>query len=176
MMTICADCRLPIKTKNVQSNGLCGPCTRRAKGEPSVRVTPLERDDLELLLAWRSNPEIYRYFRKQDEPLHWDKHVSWFESRVAERYDFVIHYEGRRVGVINIDQDDIVGIYLGDFSVHGQGIATKTLNWLCDRFEGRTPLFAEIHGNNDTSKRLFRRCGFQQADQDGKWLKYIYDP
>lgn len=174
-MSICKNCRLPVKPDDGQSSGLCGPCTMLAKERPSIRITPLEHDDLELVLAWRSNPDIYQYFRKQDEPLDWNEHISWFESRAAERYDFVIRYEGRRIGVINIDQDNVVGIYLGDLSVHGQGIATETLSWLCNRFEGRAPLFAEIHDDNDASKRLFRRCGFRQGDQNGKWIDYIYD-
>jgi len=174
-MSICENCRLPVGAEPTKSLCLCSPCTMLVKNEPSVRVSPFKRDDLELVLAWRSNPEIYRYFRKQDDPLHWGEHVSWFNSRASERYDFVIHYNERRVGIVSIGQDDVVGIYLGDFSAHGQGIATKTLNWICDRFECRKPLFAEVHEDNDASKQLFRRCGFRQVNQDGKWLKYVCD-
>jgi len=139
-------------------------------------ILPLNRDDLELVLAWRSNPEIYRYFRQQDGPLDWEEHVNWFESRSPERYDFVIHYDGRRVGVVSLDASNRVGIYIGDFSAHNQGVATNTLDWLCDRFKDRTPLIAEIHKSNASSKQLFIRCGFQQQGCEGQWLRYVYDP
>jgi RimJ/RimL family protein N-acetyltransferase len=145
------------------------------RSQPTM-IFPLDRDDLELVLAWRSNPEIYRYFRQQDEPLEWEEHVKWFESRSTERYDFVIHYDGRRVGGISLDASNRVSIYLGDFSARNQGVATSTLHWLCHQFEDRTPLIAEIHKSNASSKQLFTRCGFQQQGCEGPWLQYIYDP
>jgi RimJ/RimL family protein N-acetyltransferase len=76
--------------------------------------------------------------------------------------------------VVNIDKDDAVGIYLGDFSAHGQGVATASLSWLCDRFEERAPLNAEIHTNNETSQKLFERCGFRKKERDDNWLQYVY--
>lgn len=179
-MMICKNCRLNTHSEGADSTKelltLCNPCSTLAGGDCSIRVSPLERGDLELVLAWRSHPEIYRHFRLQDEPLEWDEHVTWFESRSDDRYDFVIQYDNRRVGVISIDGNDEVGIYLGDFSAHGQGIATSALNWLCDRFNERTPLFAEVHKENDRSKKVFKRCGFQNRTIDDEWLKYSYDP
>jgi RimJ/RimL family protein N-acetyltransferase len=139
-------------------------------------LAPLTERDLELVLAWRSHPDIYAHFRQQDSPLAWDEHRSWFESRDPDRHDFVISFSGRRVGVVNIDATDEVGILLGDFSAHGNGVATATLEWVCDRFADRTPLFAEIYDENESSKRLFERCGFQQQHSDGEWNHYSYDP
>lgn len=174
-MSICTNCRLPADTGKNNSENLCNSCKKVIEGDPGIQLTSIERNDLELVLAWRSNPEIYRHFRQQEGPLNWDEHIAWFESRADDRYDFVIHYDGRRVGVVNINQQDEVGIYIGEFSARGTGTATKALKWLCDRFAERVPLFAEIHKNNDVSKRLFHRCGFQQKNSDGEWLIYIYD-
>jgi RimJ/RimL family protein N-acetyltransferase len=157
------------------SRRLCEPCKKLIEQSQPTAILPLNRDDLELVLAWRSNPEIYRYFRQQDGPLDWDEHVKWFESRSPERYDFVTHYDGRRVGVISLDASNRVSIYIGDFSAHNQGVATNTLNWLCDRFEDRTPLIAEIYKSNTSSKQLFTQCGFQQQGCKGQWLQYVYD-
>jgi RimJ/RimL family protein N-acetyltransferase len=127
------------------------------------------------VLAWRSNPDIYRHFRRQDSPLDWENHLSWYESRDADHHDFIIHYEDRRVGVVSITTSDEISIYLGDFSAHDQGVATAALNWLCERFEYRSPLTAEIHEENDPSKRLFEGCGFQPLRRDGEWIQYSYD-
>jgi len=133
-------------------------------------------ENLELVLAWRSNPNIYRHFRGQDAPLDWESHLSWYESRDADRHDFIIHYEGRRVGVVSITATDEISIYVGDFSARGDGVATAALGWICDRFENRLPLIAKIHDENDPSKRLFEGCGFQQRGRDGEWREYSYDP
>ena len=178
-MVDCDGCGLPIVSPN--NNGdetetLCKPCDNFQGELPSARISPLTHRDLELVLAWRSNPRIYTHFRRQDGPLDWHEHVSWFESRNSDRYDFVVHFEGRRVGVINIDSADNVGVLLGDFSARGQGVATAAVNWLCDRFENRTPLFAEVNVENKASKKLFEKCGFQRRRRDGEWLGYVYDP
>lgn len=177
-MTGCDYCELSIDTESDGTNGsayICSHCRTLQKRDHSIRVRPVNQGDLELLLAWRSNPKIYRHFRLQTSPLEWEEHVSWFESRPPDRFDFIIEYGGRRVGVVSLDPDDEIGIYLGDFSAHDQGVATAVLNWALDRFEERIPLYAEIHEKNSDSKRLFKRCGFDKNDRQGEWLQYIYD-
>ena len=174
-MAICDNCQLPIIDENINGD-LCNACLHLIKKETPVEIKPLERNDLELVLAWRSNPEIYRHFRKQDGPIEWDDHVNWFESRPDDRNDFVIQYKGRRVGVINVNQDNQVGLYVGEVTAQKNGIATIALNWLCNRFSEKAPLYAEIHMDNEPSKHLFEKVGFRQRKEDGGWIKYIYDP
>lgn len=179
MMNTCDDCGQTSATRCIDNNDeareLCEPCIGLARDDRPLRVSPLKPDDLELVLAWRSNPEVYHHFRQQEGPLDWNKHVAWYESRDSDRYDFVVYYEGRRVGVVSIDHNDEVGIYLGDFSAHGHGVATAAMEWLCDRFKDHWPLFAEVHKENDASRLLFERCGFQQKGRDDEWLQYVYD-
>lgn len=176
-MVTCHDCGLYIDRSlcTDTQTALCGPCLSLHNLDPSIRVRPIEREDLELLLAWRSNPKIYQHFRLQDGPLDWNEHVTWYGSRSDKRYDFLIRYENRRVGVVSIDPDDEIGIYIGDFSAHGHGVAATTLEWICDRFEDRAPLTAEIHENNEPSKKLFKRCGFEKIAADDGWIQYIYE-
>jgi len=175
-MQLSDDCQQPIERANhdTEPHTLCNPCKGLSDSDCRIHLTPLDRDDLELTLAWRSHPKIYRHFRAQNGPLSWNEHVSWYESRPSARHDFVIRYDGRRVGVVSLDTTDAVSIYLGDFSAHGDGVASATLRWLCDRFADRTPLYAEINETNDSSKRLFEQCGFRQQSRDGEWLQYIY--
>ena len=178
-MATCGNCELPVQLKFCSDDDqiiLCESCQKLTEQSELINISPLKRDDLELVLAWRSNPEIYRHFRQQDNPLEWEEHVRWFKSRPSERYDFIIHYDDRRVGVISLDASDKVSIYIGDFSARNQGIATAVLDWLCNRFDDRTPLFAEIHEANEASQRLFVRCRFQKQDSNGEWLRYVYDP
>lgn len=181
-MPVCDYCTLSIEGINPDQDHqtlLCDPCSTLQAKSPSIRMTPLEDDDLELVMAWRSNPEVYRYFRHQEGPLVWDEHLTWFSAREDDRHDFIIHFDGRRVGGVSIDSDDFVGVYLGDFDARGSGVATAALTWLCDRFDTRTPLTAEIHSDNEASKRLFERCGFTHSSEgeenEDDWMYYIYD-
>lgn len=173
IMISCNNCGLSIKGEKSDRCKLCDPCSTIADCELSMEMSPLSRGDLELVLAWRSNPEIYRHFRGQDGPLEWQEHIEWFESRPQSRYDFVIHYDGRRVGVVSLNEDDEVGILIGDFSARGEGVATAAVEWLCNRFESRKPLFAEVHDENTSSRRLFERCGFELRSRDGSWVQYV---
>lgn len=169
-MVECESCGRP---RN--GNGsLCPPC--EGLSQRGIQVSPLTKNELDIVLAWRSNPEVYRHFRQQDGPLSWEEHVEWFESRPGNRQDFVIEFGGRRVGVVSLDEDEEVGIYLGDISARKQGVASAGLEWLCTAFSDRAPLYAEIHQENEPSRRLFEKCGFHQCSRDGEWIKYRFDP
>jgi len=174
-MSVCDNCDQPIEKTDRDTSLLCDSCRALSERTPPIQMIPIEAEDLELVLAWRSNPKIYHHFRRQDSPLEWEDHLSWYESRAADRHDFIIHYDGRRVGVVSITASEEISIYLGDFAAHGQGVATGALRWLCERFEHRSPLFAEIHEENVPSKRLFEDCGFQPDGRDGEWVQYSYE-
>lgn len=176
MMSRCPECRLSTDDDAIsgESDLRCEACCEAASGGTRVHHTPLERGDLELTLAWRSHPDVYHHFRRQEGPLDWENHVAWFESRSSGRYDFMIHYAGRRVGVVSLNVDDQISIYIGDHSAREHGVATKSLQWLCRRFRDREPLIAEVHENNYSSRQLFERCNFERTERDGEWLIYAY--
>lgn len=142
--------------------------------EPSVSLDPVGLDDLELLLAWRSNPRIYEHFRRQDGPLEWGAHVEWFANRDPDRRDWVIRYNGRRVGAVYVTTNDEIGVYVGETSAWGQGIAKAALEAAVNRIPDRRPLTAQIHEDNDTSQQLFVTVGFKQHARDGDWFEYRY--
>ena len=175
-MTTCENCGLHIKTQTSGDElGLCDPCKGLARDVPEVRVSPISRSDLELILAWRSHPDIYRHFRNQTEPLTWSDHLSWFNSRDPSQQDFIIHYDGRRVGVVGLNTNDEITIYIGDFSARNKGIATSVINWLKERFNARTPLTAEVNERNDSSKQLFLSCGFREEARSDGWITFVYN-
>lgn len=176
--SICNNCELPLRNGEgaltTCEEQLCSACKDLVNASRQISVSPLLRSDLELVLAWRSNPLIYEHFHEQSEPLEWPSHVSWFESRGAKRHDYVIHFEGRRVGVVSLAENGDVGIYLGDFAARGNGVASQALSWLCSRFSEDRELHAQIHEANNTSKNLFNSCGFERIDRDGTWELYEY--
>lgn len=178
MDTTCEICELPINrgvsAPSDSEESLCLACEELLNENGQISVSPLDESDLELVLAWRSNPEIFEHFREQDNPLDWQSHVEWFVNRKPERYDFIIHFEGRRVGAISLAEDGDVGIYLGDFSARGHGVASKILSWLCLKFSNERELHAQIHMDNEPSKQLFKSCGFERVEVDGEWEIYEY--
>ncbi|WP_256307082.1 GNAT family N-acetyltransferase [Halobellus litoreus] len=125
-----------------------------------MTLRPVRLGDLELMLAWRSDPEIYRHFREQDGPLEWKNHVEWFVNRSPDRQDHIIEYNGRHVGSVNIDEEDHVGVYIGEKSLCGEGIATRAVQELCGKLDS-DEFYAEIHTDNESSQRLFEKCGFK---------------
>jgi len=142
--------------------------------EHDLRFRPLGVEDLELLLAWRSNPRIYRHFRDQDGPLKWSEHVEWFANRPDGRHDFVILYRGRRIGTVSLGEEGSVGVLVGEEASWGRGIAKAAVEWVCGEFaDGRT-LLAEVRVDNERSQKLFEGCGFTQQGRDGQWLLYEF--
>lgn len=139
--------------------------------EAKLSYRPLSLNDVELVLAWRSNPMVYQHFRYQDGPLTWEDHLAWYESRQSERYDYIIEYEDRRVGSVFLTPDSFIGVYIGEVNLWGEGIGEAAVKWICTEHD-RESVFAEIHGENEASRRLFENCGFSVHEQEGDWLIY----
>jgi len=135
-----------------------------------VAFRPATVADLELLLAWRSNPDVYEYFYEQDEPLEWDEHVDWWESR-ENRRDWIVTVRERTrwrdvgsVCVYDLDADvPEVGVYVGEVTAWGGGIASEAVEFAADWLRARNyqEVRARIVEGNDASKRLFERVGFE---------------
>jgi RimJ/RimL family protein N-acetyltransferase len=135
-----------------------------------VNLRQADIGDLELMLAWRSDEEIYRHFRSQTEPLDWESHMSWFASRDSERCDWIVEYQGRRVGAVSLTPNNEIGIYIGEKSLWGEGVGSAALKQACDNTV--KPISAEIHEDNTASQKLFKKVGFERIESDGEWIEY----
>lgn len=140
--------------------------------DTTVTLKPVTIDDLELLLAWRSNPEVYSYFETQKKPLEWGDHLEWFASRGDDRHDYIIQYAGRRVGVVSVTEENYVSIYIGEVSLWGSGVAKATLKALTEQLTGT--LYARIHRDNERSIGLFKSIGFTRRKEDDEWCVFEY--
>jgi RimJ/RimL family protein N-acetyltransferase len=139
-----------------------------------INIRPAKVQDLELMLAWRSNPEVYKYFREQNEPLEWGEHLEWFSSRHEDREDFIIEYKGRRVGSVSVDEEGYLGIYIGETAAQGKGIGKYAVKWVVDKYEGEKDLKAEIREYNKASISLFESMGFERVRKEDSWVIYCY--
>jgi RimJ/RimL family protein N-acetyltransferase len=148
---------------------------RHTSGDTTIHLRPIRLADLELIMAWRSDPDIYEQLLQQEEPLHWEEHLNWFAERPDRREDFMITYNGRRVGVISINQDNMISIYVGEKSVWGNGIGTMAVEWLCNYYAGdRTPRTI-VGANNVRSQSIFENLNFTQVDERGDKYEYVFE-
>ena len=145
-----------------------------------TRLIPLNRKrDLELVMSWRSNPIIFKWFKLQSEPLVWINHLSYWKHR-DDGLDFIILFENRKVGLISISEwshHPEVSIMIGEVSLWGKGVAKKSIQLLIKKFKKVKTFKAIINRKNAGSQKLFVSCGFRfnESNQtDSEWLVYEY--
>ena len=150
----------------------------------TIALKEVKMKDLELVLAWRNNPEVYQGFYEQGylgkKLITWEEHQKfWSKHLDSETYKaWKIYYEGKDVGIIWLDRlDNImpeVGIYIGETTLHGKGVGkealTSILKWLKSTNYQRA--HAKILKSNKRSIRLFTSCGFARRGEarEGEWL------
>lgn len=144
----------------------------------------LERD-LEIVMAWRSHPMIYKFFQIQDGPLTWKEHLNFWLNR-TDREDYIINYkEGgrwRKVGNINLSalnsEYPEIGIFIGEITLQGKGVGTKAVELILKRLKklGHTKAHVSIHVDNIGSKKIFSKFNFIEAQSgESPWKKYFLE-
>lgn len=141
------------------------------------------KSDLELIMAWRSHPQIYKYFRKQNDPLLWEDHVKFWNSRKNRKDYIIIAHNGlssHKVGTINFTrlntESPEIGILIGELSAQGKGLGVRALrlglDWL--KQKGYRKVQANINKANLASNRLFVSTGFLKKlhNADKIWINY----
>ena len=145
-----------------------------------ISLCEATKDDLSLLLAWRNHPEVMKYFIEQKGPIVWENHCAWWHKR-RNRIDWMIVVDTgqsvRRVGSVNASNLETlspsVGIFIGEVTLWGQGVAKKALvlalDWL-NRMR-YVQAGATIVKSNERSIRLFESVGFVRIGEarEGEW-------
>jgi RimJ/RimL family protein N-acetyltransferase len=85
-----------------------------------VKLTRLQREDIELVRHWRNHPDISSHMEYR-EPITAEAQVKWFDSiNNPFNYYFLIEYNGKKIGLINSKHYDPVekvgegGIFIWD--------------------------------------------------------------
>jgi len=129
--------------------------------------------DLPLIMAWRSNPLIWQGFYQQREPLIWENHLKWWQSRNRDWRQFMIvlseNDRMRDVGVVTIGQLDHwepeLGYLIGETSLWGKGVGKESvwqaMEWL--RNNGYKYTHTTVLKDNTRSRRLLKSLGFREA-------------
>lgn len=129
------------------------------------------KSDMSLIMAWRSQPQIYEGLYTQKKALTWDEHRQWWESRNNDWREFVIELRDsdmvlRPIGIVTVGQLDYweceVGVAICDTSLWGRGYAKialiEVIEWIKDY--GKKYIRTTILDNNFRSRKLFTTLGF----------------
>jgi RimJ/RimL family protein N-acetyltransferase len=139
-----------------------------------IDFRPVTRDDIELLIAWRANPDVYEGLYEQNNPYEWERFYHWWTDLEHSRDWIIMVYQSgiwRDVGVIRVLELDTdvpeIGVYVGEVPLWGAGVGSDAvrfaLEWLRDA--GYSTASACILETNDTSISLFERLGFTYFGQ-----------
>lgn len=137
-----------------------------------IYLRELELSDLPLMMAWRSNAAIYENCYTQKQPLEWEEHYNWFQSRGRWWKFFIIMFQGscvpeRPVGIVNFGQLDNwnpeFNYYLGEVSLWGKGVGKMALSmgieWL--KMHGYCAVHTTVVNGNERSEGVLKSLGFR---------------
>lgn len=128
--------------------------------------------DLPLIMAWRSNPLSYQGFYSQKQPLTWEEHINWWQSRNKDWREFlIVLVDGthtRDIGVVTIGQlchwSPEIGYFIGEVSLWGKGYGKEAvkqaMDWL--KIYGKEYCHTTIKDDNKRSISLIKSLGFER--------------
>jgi UDP-2,4-diacetamido-2,4,6-trideoxy-beta-L-altropyranose hydrolase len=136
------------------------------------RLRRVREDDCRLIWEWANDPGV-RVVSFSPEPIPWEKHVQWFESKLGDPYClFLIALNGEDapVGQIRFDvgqetQEAVVSVSV-DQKYRGKGYGSTLIRMasrrLFDLFETKV-IHAYIKPENIASIQAFARAGYKKA-------------
>jgi RimJ/RimL family protein N-acetyltransferase len=125
-------------------------------------------------MAWRSNPLVYEGFYTQREPLTWEEHFTWWNTNGKQRKQYMIIYNGRKVGTLAIAQLDHwtpeIGYMIGEVSLWGHGVAKEAVRQSCEMLKswGYKYTHTTVLESNTRSVKLLESLGFKKLGEARK--------
>lgn len=132
----------------------------------------INSDDADLIVAWRSDPDIYKYLFR-GRPLSLNEHLEWYSSYKEDdtRYDFMIFdQDGKPIGTVgltDIDGDKCdIAYMIGDSSARGKGYAKEAIRAVSNLAfaSGIKVIYARVLPFNNASIRTALSCGFEETE------------
>ncbi|MGD9639200.1 MAG: GNAT family N-acetyltransferase [Alphaproteobacteria bacterium] len=154
----------------------------------------IERADLPLLLEWRNNPDLRKYFREFRE-LSMENQNRWYENQVIDNPNvkmFAILDENKKlIGAcglcyINwVDKNADFSIYIGHNDIYIDDLyaidAAQTMIKYGFDVLGLHRLWSEIYSFDEPKQKMFKTLGFtldgvhkETHWHDGKWNDSLF--
>jgi len=165
----------------------------------------IEEEDLEMVLKWRTMPEVSSYMYSDFEP-DMQKHKEWYKmmSDDATMKYWIVRADGEDIGVVNLFEIDLHnsrcnwGFYIGSTNVRGKGIGKSVelnildyvftklkLNKFCCEVFVSNPHVIKMHEKNGSivegtrRQHMFKNGEFHDIVEMGitkdDWEKNIKD-
>lgn len=141
----------------------------------------LDETDTENVVKWRSDPEVYLFF-KNPHAITKDEHLNWFRNSYllnSNRCDWMCIEKstGTKVGVFGLCKDIQVAEinYLLAPGFKHKGFATEAVSALVHYSKERwnsKEMIAEIHKNNLASIIFIERLGFMLKTEHDSFFIY----
>lgn len=133
--------------------------------------------DTDKIVCWRSNPDVYRFFRSP-HALTKEEHLKWFHEiylRDDEQVSFIVFEKEscKKIGIVGVkrtEKDCTEVSYLLDKMAQGKGYAHEAVQKLMEFskiYWNCTRATAEIHKENHASSKMIRKLGFQKKSLQG---------
>lgn len=131
-------------------------------------LRPLARDDAELVVAWRNDPQNAELFLSPPPTL--EQHLKWFDSDRSGRLDYVIalNETAEVIGTLNYVLDQTghtaeTGTLIGSEAHRGKGIASEAkLAWTLFGFAALDieAILVRIRADNERMLRIDQKLGY----------------
>lgn len=123
-------------------------------------------NDIELVLAWRNNPLVWKGCFTQCKPIDWETHIKWWRSRPSSWREFII-WTDHRIGVVTIGQMEHwspeIGYLIGETTAWGKGLGTQAVRLALDylKEQGKEYCHTTVKKDNERSLKLLKGLGFE---------------
>jgi UDP-2,4-diacetamido-2,4,6-trideoxy-beta-L-altropyranose hydrolase len=144
-----------------------------SKDRTAVQLRLAERADEAWLLELQKNPKTRAFFTNPAVPSA-EEHAAWFARQLSRNDSLfaIVEAAGAAAGYVRLDRlatNEAVPAYVVSIAIdpamHGRGIGVAALA-LARRAVPGAVLNAKVLPENEPSKRLFARAGYQSAGDD----------
>lgn len=148
-------------------------------GESGIILRAIELEDASFLKSMINDPDIERMVLGWSFPVSTIRQIEWIQNLPIENMKYIIDFENQAVGLASISSLDyknsVANLNIKIMGENrGEGIGTKVIKLLVEFAFNELNLnclTANILEYNNSSIRLFERCGFKQ---DGILRSRIY--
>lgn len=137
-----------------------------------LQLREIEECDTDLIVNWRSDPEVYQYFCSP-HMITRQEHLQWFHERYMKNPNHISYIatetvSNNSIGVFGISReselaDSVEVSYLLDKSAQGKGYAGEAVLGMLEFAKNQwysTKAVAEIHKDNHASLKMIQRLSF----------------
>ena len=138
-----------------------------------IYLSKVERENIEHLRGWRTDPELRKYFREHKE-LNKDNQIIWYENKVLKdpnQYNFEIRDNTNNLlighcGLYYINWTSRTaefGIYIGDKEYRKGGYGSDALRTLISygfNDLNMNRIWCEVYNNNEGALEVYKHVGF----------------